>query len=598
MKLSKLYTNKPNLFEPIEFNSGLNVVYGEIRLPENKSKDTHNLGKSTLGRVIDFTFLSKRNPKTFLFKHADIFDQFVFFLEVELSNSSYLTIRRSVDNPSKISFIKHEDKNENYSSLPTDQWDHQDVPFDRAKELLDGLFDLSAIKPWDYRSGLGYLIRSQDDYSDVFQLRKFRSKDAYWKPYLAHVLGFNAQLISEHYEKEKSLSDKKETEKTVKRELGGSIEDISKVEGILFLKQKDAEKKQTLLNSFDFRQQDKEKTKLLVDEIDEDIAKLNQDRYSLQQNRKKIIKSLEEDKILFSTDEASKLFEEAGVLFSAQIKKDFDELIGFNKAITEERFGYLSEEKCEIDAELKTINSKLNELGKRRSKTLAFLSDTEIFTKYKIVSNELVSLRADIESLERQKVHLHKLQKLRTDIRSLSDDCNDLQSDIEDNVESQNSDKESRFSQIRLYFSEIVDAVISRKALLSVAPNTEGHLQFKAEILDESGNSTSADMGHTYRKLLCLAFDLAVLKAHKHEKFPHFAFHDGVFESLDNRKKENLLSIIREYVGIGVQSIITLIDSDLPARSTEEPEVFDESEIVLRLHDEGEPGRLFKLKAW
>lgn len=598
MKLSKLYTNKSNLFEPIEFNNGLNVVYGEIRLPENKSKDTHNLGKSTLGRVIDFAFLSKRNPKTFLFKHADIFDQFVFFLEVELSNSSYLTIRRSVDNPSKISFIKHEDKNANYSSLPTDQWDHQDVPFDRAKELLDGLFDLSAIKPWDYRSGLGYLIRSQDDYSDVFQLRKFRSKDAYWKPYLAHVLGFNAQLISDHYVKEKSLSEKKETEKTVKRELGGSIEDISKVEGILFLKQKDAEKKQTLLNSFDFRQQDKEKTKLLVDEIDEDIAKLNQERYSLQQNRKKITKSLEEDKILFSPDEASKLFEEVGVLFSAQIKKDFDELIGFNKAITEERFGYLREEKSEIDVELKTINSKLNELGKRRSKTLAFLSDTEIFTKYKIVSNELVSLRADIESLERQKVHLHKLQKLRSDIRSLSDDCNDLQSDIEDNVESQNSDKESRFSQIRLYFSEIVDAVISRKALLSVAPNTEGHLQFKAEILDESGNSTSADMGHTYRKLLCIAFDLAVLKAHKDEKFPHFAFHDGVFESLDNRKKENLLNIIREYVGIGVQSIITLIDSDLPARSTEEPEVFDESEIVLRLHDEGESGRLFKLKAW
>lgn len=48
MKLSKLYANKSELFEPITFVSGLNVVLAEIRLPENKKKDTHNLGKTTL----------------------------------------------------------------------------------------------------------------------------------------------------------------------------------------------------------------------------------------------------------------------------------------------------------------------------------------------------------------------------------------------------------------------------------------------------------------------------------------------------------------------------------------------------------------------
>ncbi|WP_323836868.1 DUF2326 domain-containing protein [Photorhabdus africana] len=598
MKLSKIYSNKPSLFEPIAFHEGLNVIYGEIRLPENKEKDTHNLGKSTLGRVIDFALLSRRNTDFFLFKHPDIFNQFVFFLEIELKDSSFLTIRRDVAQPSKICFKKHQEKNQDYSLLPTDQWDHEDVSFDKAKELLDSLLDLSVIKPWSYRNSLGYLIRSQDDYSDVFQLRKFRSKDASWKPYLSHILGFNAELIKEHYKKEKALEEKQTTEKAVKKELGGSLEDISKVEGILLLKKKDAEKKQELLDAFDFRQQDKEKTKVLVEEIDEEIASLNQERYSLNQNRKKILKSLEEDKVLFNTEEAEKLFNEAGVLFSGQIKKDFEQLLGFNKAITEERFGYLTEEKSEIEAKLRSINTRLNELGKRRSKSLSFLSDTEVFSKYKILSRELVSLRADIETLERQKAHLHKLQELRTKIRSLSEECSHLQSKIENNVESQNSDQASIFSQIRLYFSEIVDTVISRKALLSVSPNREGHLQFKAEILDESGNATSADLGHTYRKLLCIAFDLSVLRAHKDEKFPHFAFHDGIFESLDNRKKENLLAILRDYVELGIQSVITLIDSDLPTRSPKELPVFDSTEIVLQLHDEGESGRLFKLKTW
>lgn len=43
--------------------------------------------------------------------------------------------------------------------------------------------------------------------------------------------------------------------------------------------------------------------------------------------------------------------------------------------------------------------------------------------------------------------------------------------------------------------------------------------------------------------------------------------------------------------------MITLIDSDLPARGDGGP-VFTSDEIILTLHDEGEQGRLFKIKAW
>lgn len=98
--------------------------------------------------------------------------------------------------------------------------------------------------------------------------------------------------------------------------------------------------------------------------------------------------------------------------------------------------------------------------------------------------------------------------------------------------------------------------MINRKALLSVSPNQAGHIEFKAEILDGI-DSTSADLGHTYRKLLCVAFDMAVLRAHVDDRFPRFVYHDGVFESLDDRKKENLLGVIRRYAELGLQPIIT-----------------------------------------
>lgn len=207
-------------------------------------------------------------------------------------------------------------------------------------------------------------------------------------------------------------------------------------------------------------------------------------------------------------------------------------------------------------------------------------------------------LLADIASLGNQRKVLHKLQELKAEIRTLTEECSHLQAQVESDVKKKNTDKDSLFSMIRLYFSEIVDEVIDRKALLSVDLNQMGHLEFKVEILDEIGNSTSADHGHTYRKLLCVAFDLAVLRAHLDEKFPKFVYHDGVFESLDNRKKENLLTVIRQYADLGLQPIITLIDSDLPLRQKDEPPVFSPAEIVLALHDVGNHGRLFKMKEW
>ncbi|WP_114504316.1 DUF2326 domain-containing protein [Klebsiella pneumoniae] len=597
MKLSRLYSNNPDLFDPVEFVQGLNVVMAEIRLPENRSKDTHNLGKTTLGRLLDFGFLAKRDPKFFLFKHSDLFKEFIFFLEIELEDASFVTIRRSVKEATKISFKRHQAGHQDLSGLALTEWDHVNMPFERARELLDGVLDWRAIKPWAYRKGLGYLLRSQDDFRDVFHLRKFAAAHSDWKPFLAHVLGFDAQLIVEHYEKEEQLSKKQAIAQTIKNELGGSIEDISKIEGILLLKQKEAEKKQTLLDAFDFRTQDRDSTKQLVDDIDVKIASLNAERYSYNQTKKKIISSLEEDQILFNPDEAQRLFEEAGILFKGQIKKDFQQLIDFNRAITDERRGYLQEEREEVEVELKRINAELNFLGKKRSEMLSFLSETDIFGKYKQVSDEMVILRADITSLERQRGFLHRLQELRKEIRALTEERGNLQAQIEANVEMQNSDQDSLFSAIRVFFNEIVEEVIDRKALLSVSPNQLGHLEFKAEILDESGNATSADLGHTYRKLLCIAFDLAVLRAHLDEKYPRFVYHDGVFESLDDRKKENLLAIIRRYAELGLQPIITLIDSDLPVRDAEQP-VFSSDEIVITLHDEGEKGRIFKMRAW
>lgn len=598
MKISRVYSNRPKEFELIDFNDdALSVVMGEIRLPENLNKDVHNLGKTTLGKLLDFCFLARKHPSFFLFKHEDIFEDYIFYMEIIVSLESFLTVKRSVKNASKVSFMFHNEKKQNYSELPPSDWDHSEVSFEKARRILDSHLSLIDVKPWSFRKGIGYLVRGQDDYQDVFKLKKFASKDRDWKPFLAHVLGFDSEIVIDHYDKEEALQKKEDEEQIVKNELGGSIDDLSAISGMLLLSRREADEKQSLLDSFDFEQQDKKTVEDLVNDIDLQISSLNRQRYSLVRENTKITKSLEVDKVVFNPESAEALFGEAGVVFPGQLKKDYQQLMEFNKAITTERAKYLRKERKEIELSIAEINQQLAALGENRVKTLNFLTDDKVFDKYKYITNELVELRATIRVLEEKEVYLKKLQQLRAEIRELKDDIKEVQEKVEQDVELQNSTSDSQFSDIRLFFSEIVDSVISKKALLKVFVNSKGHMQFSAEILDATGRTTSADDGHTYRKLLCIAFDLAVLRAHSGGSFPKFVYHDGVFESLDDRKKRSLIEVIRQYSDSGIQCIISAIDSDLPAGATP-GEIFSSKEVVLTLHDEGVSGRLFKISEW
>lgn len=134
--------------------------------------------------------------------------------------------------------------------------------------------------------------------------------------------------------------------------------------------------------------------------------------------------------------------------------------------------------------------------------------------------------------------------------------------------------------------------VLHEDAIIGARFNDSGGLDFYAEFLGADGMATSADRGTTYRKLMCIAFDLAVLRAYRNDSFPQFVFYDGAFEALERRPKENLLQVLRTYAEYGVQPITTALAGDLPSG---EPK---SEEIVCLLHDEGAPGRLFRFDQW
>ncbi len=593
MKLSKLYSNFPDKFSPIIFNGGLNFIYGEIRHPENKTKDTHNLGKTTLARLLDFMFLAKRHKEQFLFKNKEIFSDFIFFLEIQLSENEYLTIKRSVANNTKIGFYSHNSSNQDYRILSEDSW-YELTSFDNAKTYLDGKLNFTAIKSWQYRQLIGYLIRTQDDFYQVFQLQKYRGQDVDWKPYMADLLGFNGDLAKQRYQLGKQVNDLelKIKEQNISDDKK-ALEELSRVDGRLLIRKNELSKLKEFVENFNFREVDRQTVEDLVSEIDNQIIALNMREYSLKNSIYHIDQSVSENKIKFNTKEVKELFDEVNILFPEQVQKDFEQLIAFNQAITQERNSYLKQELKESQIELSGIQNQLIQLNEQRAKQLEFLKESELVVKFREANQEISLVQAEILDFERQKENIQKVLELKKEQRDLQLSLNDIRNKMEDDLANINNSEDSLFSQIRIYFNEIIHKVLNKEGVLFVTLNDSGNFEFRAEYQD-SGQNTNESLGNTYRKFLCIAFDLAIARVYFNKNFPKFIYIDGVFDGLDGRKKDLLLEVLREYSNFGIQIIATTINSEVQGLTTP----ITEQEIVLILHDDGQNGRLFKIPIW
>ncbi|ENW86485.1 hypothetical protein F906_01540 [Acinetobacter pseudolwoffii] len=595
MKLSKLYTNQPIFFKPIEFNFGVNVICAEIRLSEHTDKDTHNLGKSTVGALINFCLLKQIDKEHFL-KSQNQFKEFIFFLEIQLLDKSYLTIRRSIQNNTRISFKKHNDRLQDFSSLNKDNWDHYDIPFKKSINLLDSFLNLTTISPFHFRKILGYLLRSQEQYQDVFNLN-FQAKHSEWKPVLAKCLGLDNHLIEKSYDLEKDFQILNAEKKQI--ENSQSHKDLGEIEGILALKRNDLKIKNEELDNLDFSNTDLAMANQLAKDIDKKIQNINNEIYYLKANIQRIENSLVDTKIHFDMSETEKLFKEAKVVFDNQLKKNYNQLVDFHKTIINERRQYLLEEKNELEKDLDSHVKSLHELNTQRSSTLKTYQSTDILDRYKTLVQDVSNLKSHINMLKEQSKTLHDSQDIQSKIQTVKTSLDDVQERITKNLyENLDSNSISVFAETRINFSKIIEQVLSEPAVLNISLNSENHLEFRAKFLNSSGDNTSADKGNTYKKLLCIAFDLALLQTHINNNFPHFVFHDGVFENLDDRKKINLLKVMRDLSKLGIQQIVTMIDSDTPQEFSRCVNWLDKEEIIRTLHDDGSEGRLFNMTSW
>lgn len=580
MKIIKIYSNKN--FKNIEFYDNFNAIIAFIQSKEKK--DTHNLGKTSLIRVIDFLLLASIDKnKDKLFRN-DIFIGQNFYGEFKLNDGKFLIIKRSIDTPTKISFKLNNVKLNDFLTNIT--WDIEDLSLKKAKEQLNEYFSFDILNNWSYRKSITYYLRSQQDYLDVFKLNKFKGKDKDWKPFVFDLLGFNGELIKEKLEFEEVIDELRKKLNILKIEAQVDTTEKDRLEGLLEIKVNESDEIKKFIDEFNFYKTDLEINKEIVEEIDFQIQTLNTDRYRISFEIDKIDKSLSDILDDIEVEKIEELFNEVNLFFPEQLKRKYDDLINFQKLLTIERKSFLKENLIGLNHEFTQIDDEIKELENKKSSLLSVLIQKDSYQKFKEYQKTLTKIEVEIERIK---------DKLRSIDNSII-----IEEKIEKNKELVNKKienlksaiKERKHSSISKIFNSIIKSILDSNALISLNINKQGNIEYNADYHNKSDLiKTSEAQGTTYKKLLCVAFDLSTLINYSQNSFYKFVYHDGVLEGLDDRIKVRYIKLIKSICKkYDLQYILTLIDSDIPK---DNPEIIDENEICLKLNDKDNNGKLF-----
>lgn len=581
MKLVKIYANKN--FKNIEFNPKFNVVLAIINDKLNK-KDTHNLGKTSLIHVINFILLGSFNKKIFDNK---VFQGVVFYGELALNDGRFLILRREIDTNTKISF-KINDRKSNGFIIP-ESWDEENLAFDKSRKKLNEYLGFDVVPNYDYRKSITYFLRTQQDFLDVYKLDKFKGKHIDWKPFVFELLGYDSNLIIKKLSLEDDIDKKKGIIKVLKEEALINIEDRDKLAGLRDIKKQDLEVALQTIDKFNFFEQDKTLNKELIEQLDDKIQLLNTERYRLAYEINKIEESLSNLSQEINILDLEELYKDAELYFPKELKKDFSDLIKFNEAISKDRKKYLTENLEDLKIQNASVNKELKTLESEKSEKLAFLTEKDSYEKFKTYQKQLSKLEAEIARIDDKIRAVDQSLEIEEQIQEIHVQVETAVTAIRDAV------NKREHAEINRIFNNIIYDILGTNALISIQQNKQGNIEYSADYQNPADLLTTSEaQGTTYKKLLCMAFDLALLIHYRNRSFFRFAYHDGILEGLDDRIKIRLLnkvkSICEEY---DLQYILSLIDSDIPIDETGEKYPFTSDEICLELNDSDDSGKLF-----
>lgn len=579
MKLSKLYSSDSR-FETIVFNTNnINAVLATGEKP-------HSIGKTTLFKLINYCLLKKSKPN--FLEHA-VFQEFVFFLELELGENNYITIRRSPRKRSRIAIKKHSSKEELIST--------NDDAFDSIEGYEKALiyftealnFSINNKSINKFRNYLSYFLREKDDFSHPFMLNKFRrGKDVEWKTIVASMVGIDETLVRKKHDIEKELETLSDEIKSLENNSNFSLADIEVVKETILVLNEELAVKEELYKNFDFYLKEHHINKELVSEVETGISKLNKERYSLDKKSQLIEKSLIREQEI-DIEKVRKLFDEVNVNLSNMLIKSYEDVIEFNSKITKDREQYLQEENKQIQLRLSEIDSTLISENERRKKLLSVLTDTDTFSKFKAIEREIVEIKTKISLAEEKYRQLREYKcKLRR-VKIYIQRKERLISKLDHSLKSPSD----TLVAVKRTFKKLSKLVFNTEAIFTITLNSNDNLVFNTKVIDTKVVlENSKEEGEAFSRMFCFIFDVTIALIYREQNFFHFIAHDGLFDNLGSEYKKGIEKVLNLLVQDDIQYIFTSIEDEI---DDSEFLTLCKSEYLIRELADTERQRLFKM---
>ena len=190
------------------------------------------------------------------------------------------------------------------------------------------------------------------------------------------MLGYDEKPVKLKYDLDEKVANLKKVKEVLQENMAVSPSDYDKIKSTIDVRKEERDKMQKEIDAFNFYAEEKKINKVLIDDIEKEIAELNSKLYALSFTLDKAKSSLERIPS-FDTDELRELYKEAGIIWPDKLVHSYKDLLNFSINATTERNKYLQEHINETEREIARIDERLKSLDKRRNEELSLLQGKE-----------------------------------------------------------------------------------------------------------------------------------------------------------------------------------------------------------------------------
>ena len=585
MYLIKLYSDNPK-FETIYFKPWLNVIFWDQEREWDSKRSENGIWKTKLVQLIDF-MLIKQSSELYN-KMKEKLPHSVFCLEVQYAESAFLTIMRySYD--TKVAIKIHKKSNQNFLEISWERkkWEYYWLCQDNADEIINSYFKFDNQIP-SYRKVLWYFLREQTDFRDPFRhANTYKHKDR--KPYLYALLWFDSKPLIEKYSLDEEKDILVKTINGLRRKTSGMS--LNEQES---LKEKLEQQIAILRNeiewfSFNTENMDNFNISDLVQNIENEITKINDCQYKIETELKIIEESISEQQNEVSENQIKRFFKELWDSLSLewdQLKQRLLEVKKFQEQITKERNNFLIQKKKTLLQKKEEYWIRYQELDSEREHLLKKIKETNTLKKFAQKELVISELSEQLKSIDERLATFRIISEQVKSVEEIDEKINILANIIDE--QTKKSNYPLFFKEIEGIFTSAYKNIIGKEyefPILSVSKNNEENVDFSCKVYNsQTQENIDITDWHTMRKTICAIFVLAIMITYAKNNLNcfRFAYHDWVLDWASKEVKKAFIEEVKKLSEkYNIQYIVSMIKTDF---EKENPLIADD--IILTLSEE------------